>query len=355
MQASTLKAPQVVTEELEEKPEVALLDAVLEQTAKSLDATAIRYHQALQAAHGNLRRALILADGISKLRGMLDDKVMGKIMSLMNSPLGFKTDRPSKTNPQLYPKDVVRDCVISALLQGVCITGNEFNIIAESCYVTQNGYRRKVRELPGLTDLIFSPGVPTQHNGQTVVRCALSWNLLGEQMQLRGADGQPGLVIPIITNQYTSVDAIIGKATRKAYRAAFEQVVGSDHTAPDAEVGEILTALAPVENSNGKSRTEQLSDKLAERGAAVQPNEAEKAPEPEPTKEPAQKPPEEPAKGKARKTQVSEIIARFERLAFRGDEIVEYLDYYGVTVVSSLTPEQADEVLKDLREKEATK
>lgn len=214
-----------------------LLDHGVEQAAARIDTLAGRYAHAIESTQGHLQRALILARGLELLRKTITPAMMAPIMGLMNTPNGFMTDRPSKSQPQPYSEEVVKECFITALLHRLYPVNNEWNIIAGRFYPAQNGYRRLLREVEGITDIRIAPGVPTLHNGQTVVRVAVSWVLDGRKDQLIDHDGKPGMVFPVITHG-GGPDQAIGKALRKALKAAYEQAKGSKHTIDDGEVDE---------------------------------------------------------------------------------------------------------------------
>src|SRR5262245_22908917 len=218
-----------------------LLDAVIDQTAQRLDEAAARYQGEIDSPGlGQLRRSMLLAHAISRLQAALEP-LKDRIMLLQNSPLGFLTDRdPSrsgKAGQQVTPYgwDVIRRCVVQALLGGFNRTGNEWNVIAGKFYGAKNGWERKLREVPGLTDLDVRPGIPTQHNGLTCVRVGASWRMEGRRQELIGADGQLGRVFAIITAGPSTPDTTVGKALAKAYRAIYQRVTGTRTTAADAD------------------------------------------------------------------------------------------------------------------------
>lgn len=247
-----------------------LIDKALEETTLRLEETSRRYADAVaDPTLGRLARAMVMAEGIEKLRQQLAGPVMKRIMGLMNSPLGFKTDRGPQNpkNPQPYDEITVRDAVIVALLNGVYPLFNEMNIIAGQCYITKEGYQRKVREIPELTDLVLSPGVPFAHNGQTTVRYAATWRYRGLEGKLVDGEGKNGIGIPIPSNQFMGPDAIIGKATRKALKRIYEQVTGSVHTIDDGDAEDVAvgsqTVQAPSKATEpGKTRGEILAERI---------------------------------------------------------------------------------------------
>lgn len=255
---STATAARQQSKPAKETPERIQLPTEIQQASAALDVLAEQYALTMSdGAMGRLQRALITAKGVELLRDAINDDVMKMVMSLMDNPLGFRCDKA-------YPKEKVKEVLVAALLSGVYPLGNEFNIIAGNLYITQNGYRRKVRELPGLTDLVVSPGVPTVHNGQTCVRFGATWKLDGKPQMLRDAEGKPGRVFAIITHGQGSPDQAVGKAIRKGLKAVYDQVTGSEQSGEvdDADVSELLPAAGEKANGESSSRAEQLANRL---------------------------------------------------------------------------------------------
>ena len=234
-----------VTRPAEAADSEKLIDDILAQTASKLDLIASRYAQEVEnPALGRLHRAMVMAQGVDRLRRAMSGPVMQKIMSLMNTPLGFKTDRGPhvKSASTPYDEDTVREAVIVGLLNGVYPLFNEMNIIAGNCYVTKEGYARKVREIPGLSDLVLSPSTPAVREGKTIVRFAATWKYNGVPGSLKDGEGKPGINLEIPANQFLGPDGIVGKATRKALKRIYEQIMGSEHTLPDGDAEETPTA-----------------------------------------------------------------------------------------------------------------
>ena len=177
-------------------------------------------------------RAIAVADAVSRLREALTPDVMDAVMTLQNSALGFRTDKPNG-----YPVETVRDCLIEATMNGVYPVGNEFNIITGRAYITKEGYGRKLREIPGLAYSIV-PGIPKAANGGAVI-----------DMQVRASMGTEAIseTLPVCVkvNSGMGADAIIGKATRKARKWLFERLTGCETS--DGEVGDVITTTATVE------------------------------------------------------------------------------------------------------------
>lgn len=273
-----------------------LLDKAIEATAKKIDDVAGKYAKALEdPALQAFQRTLLTAQGIESLESILDDKVMARLMRLMNTPLGFLTDKPTKTDPGLYDVATVRRCIVAALLQGFFPVGNEMNIIAGKFYGAKAGYKRKCEELPGISDLEVIPGVPKLIEGRTVVRVRATWKMDGPDgkridKELTGADGQPGRVFAVRVNQGSTDDATIGKAERKAYKAIYELMTGTKITEGDdvetdktAAVGDPPAGRMPMKTQTNGAAVVAETPKEPEREPGVEPEETPPAPqEPDP-------------------------------------------------------------------------
>lgn len=229
----------------------ALLDKLLSQCEK-IQAIADRASPQELADKSALAQAIYLADAFRNLRIAVTDEMMQSIMSLQGSALGFRTDK-DKTGG--YPLEIVRDCFIEATLCGARPIGNEWNIIAGRRYLTKEFYERSFPLLPGITNVDVVPGVPTIHNGKTVVRMAVRWKHNGVQQELRDQEGKPGRTFVIRANDGMMDDAIIGKAKRKALKAAYEMVLGRS-------IGDIDDEQAAVETKAATTKIDDLTAKL---------------------------------------------------------------------------------------------
>ncbi len=94
----------------------------------------------------NFGAAFNAAQVIGLLREALTDEVMNAVfMPLMNTKVGFRTDRDGKPDKNGRPKPLydiptVRDAIIDAAIIGLLPTGNQFNIISGTMYPTKEGY-----------------------------------------------------------------------------------------------------------------------------------------------------------------------------------------------------------------------
>lgn len=189
----------------------------------------------IEQSHGRFGAMMILSSGMNELKKLLTDEFMvANVMPLMNSPLGFLTDKPSWNDASLYSVSVVRECLIEAVLRGLYPTNNQFNIIAKRCYVALNGFKFLLKRIPELTSIKIVPGVPKMHTdaegkGGAVVRleCTIVYK---EKKICMDRD------FAIKVNKGMGADAIIGKAQRKMRKDIFEYVTGC--AIPDGEAGD---------------------------------------------------------------------------------------------------------------------
>ena len=108
--------------------------------------------KSLQIAN-NFGTAFEAVQIVLTLREILTDDVMKKVfMPLMNTKVGFLTDRSGKPDKhgnvkEPYSIAVVRDAIIDAVTIGLLPTGNQMNIIAERMYPTKEGYTALLKRI----------------------------------------------------------------------------------------------------------------------------------------------------------------------------------------------------------------
>jgi len=100
-------------------------------------------------------KPIVMAMAIQDIRGALTPEAMAAVQALEGSALGFKTDLIDRK----YPPEVIRDCVIEAMLRGVSVAGNQFNIIKGNFYIAKNGWEARLRKA-GCTEIVPTPGRP---------------------------------------------------------------------------------------------------------------------------------------------------------------------------------------------------
>lgn len=84
-----------------------------------------------------------MAIAIEDMKEALTPEAMSIISHLSDSSLGFKTD---KKPGEKYDPETLKRIVIQAVLNGVNIVGNEFNIIKGEMFIAKNGWKRKLKE-----------------------------------------------------------------------------------------------------------------------------------------------------------------------------------------------------------------
>lgn len=202
-----------------------------------------------------LEAAVSMARAIRELRAAITPGMMAAIMPLMNSPLGFRTDRPNKKNQNPYSEEQVKTVVIEALIRDLRLVGNEFNIIAERLYVTKEGFTRKIAEFPGLTNFTLTMGVPTASDDGAIVKCRATW-------LLHGSPDAIDREIAVHTDDYSTFDQVLGKADRKMRAAVYNKLAGSGFMAlPDGEASQPSDARQTSTTSDGP-KTRSLADAI---------------------------------------------------------------------------------------------
>ena len=205
---------------------------VPEETITALDAAAASGVLA-QSVASQFKKMFLLGACMGELKKLLTPEVMRPIMQLQNSPVGFMTDRLG----QGYDVDTVRSAVIEAAMNGVNVCGNEFNILVGRFYCTKNGMKHKLRDIPGLYKNV-TPGIPKMcGDAGSVIRMHIEWTY-GGKSQSKDLD------FAIRVNKGMGADAIIGKATRKAYAWLYEEVTGNSVPEGDASDVVIMDAAA---------------------------------------------------------------------------------------------------------------
>lgn len=214
--------------------------------AKKLDQTVLSVigSKALQG----FEKAHLVAGAIEQLKQQLTAEYMKPIMALQGNKLGFRTDK-DKTGG--YPLEVVKNCLIEAVLMGLQPTGNQFNIIAGNTYPTKEGCGYLLNNFTGLKyDLVCGlPKINAEKTG-AAVDVLITWTLGGQA-------NEKTIPIPIKIDSYTSVDAIIGKATRKGRAWLLSNITGVEVT--DGEIEDVNHTVVSSETLV-KEKIEKMKD-----------------------------------------------------------------------------------------------
>ena len=301
------------------------IPARLAEAAQRIDSLALQAGGVFGKS-GSFAEEITVALAVQSIRDSLTHEVMLPVMALMNTDIGFKTDRdPKQINPKTgqantpYPLEVVKDCFIESRLRGFHVCGNEWNIIAGRFYGCKAGFRRKLTDgktFPGLSNFSDTYEVPrlvpdaSGNPRGAIVKCRATWKLKGEQCSIERE-------FPIKVNSMMGSDAILGKAQRKLCAAVHDILCGIP--TPESEAGD---EPAPIEVETVRAATVQ------ERfGKAAEPVNASPAPEPAPEPPAAHEAPGQPSAAPANgptENRASVIIADFLKA-----DGVQFDDYKG--------------------------
>lgn len=199
-------------------------EATIKEMVKLVD----EYGPTAIAKLDHFARAFRLADAVQKFRFVVRS-AMPMIRPLQGTALGFLTDKDRDGG---YPDKVIEEAATEALMRGLTLDGNQWNIIAGRCYVTKNGMGVIVGRLPGLTDLNLSPGIPQFAGIGAVIDFSADWKMDGTPQKLTRKI--------VVKCRPGEVDAALGKATRKMLAAIYEKVTGS--AISEGETEELIPA-----------------------------------------------------------------------------------------------------------------
>jgi hypothetical protein len=166
------------------------------------------------------------SSAVIKLRQIFSDEFMKqRIIPLMNSRVGFMTDRNGRPNQRgetkpLYTVDVIRDALIDATGFGLMPTGNQFNIIGERMYPTKEGFtallqREKIKYM-------FSYGADVSKvDGRAEIHVQINYEHNGLKNSFTS-------IANVKKDSYSSYDNLKGKAERHAKKVLYEYITGCD-------------------------------------------------------------------------------------------------------------------------------
>jgi hypothetical protein len=195
------------------------------EKAQLLFEEACKDASALQIVN-NFGAAFIAVGIITKLREALTDEVMNKVfMPLMNTKIGFLTDKPGRNRktgqPEpLYDIETVRLSIIDAVSIGLLPTGNQFNVIASKMYPTKEGYTFLLKKLgvKYMLDVSYDKGA-NQNFAEIPVKISYEHN---------GDKNSFSITATVKKDSFSSHDQLRGKAERRGKRALYEYITGCD-------------------------------------------------------------------------------------------------------------------------------
>lgn len=223
------------------------------KTQLSFTDIAVRQDEIVQSVIGQkgligFQKAYTVAQGIKQLKQLLTNEYMAPIMELQGTKLGFRTDK-DKTGG--YPLEVVKNCLIEAVFYGLQPYNNQFNIIAGNMYPTKEGLEYKLNGWEGLKYTIVL-GIPNIGASKTsaVISPTIKWKIGNEPECVEIIN------IPLKMDSYTSVDALQGKAKRKACAWLVSQITGESTF--DGDVDDIPFTVVDEKTTVSPEKFDQL-------------------------------------------------------------------------------------------------
>ena len=204
-----------------------------------LERTGTRYADAIERTESRVMKAILMSRARSTIANLISPQLLDAFMSLQNEKLGFKTDKADG-----YGREVVKKCIVSALMYGVFPFNNEFNIIKGDVMIVQNGWRRKLHEIEGLDFPKLSPIdlIETPRYYKVLIRA--EWKLHGV------ADSWDKYVLVDRGSQSkdaaTTIDNLMGRVERRMLEAIYKKLRGEPFGDADEEATDD-TVPAPVD------------------------------------------------------------------------------------------------------------
>ena len=198
----------------------------------------------------SFEKAYIVAEAISNLQVLLTPEYMKPILALQGNRLGFRTDKDKNGG---YSEAQVKNCLIEAVLMGLQPTGNQLNIIAGNTYPTKEGLGYLLANFQGL-DYSLKTGLPRVSSEKTsaAVMVTIKWTLNGRSFE-------ESFEIPLKIDSYSSVDAMIGKATRKGRAWLYSRISGTEITDGEIEDTEAKVVSSKRNKTQEEIETERIT------------------------------------------------------------------------------------------------
>ena len=204
--------------------------------------------------YNGFQKAFLQASVIELIESRLTPEYMKPIMkNLQGKKVGFLTDRDKEANPG-YTEEVVKNCVIEAVLMGLQVYGNQFNIIAGRMYPTKEGFSGMLRDLKVWYRLTHSSPLFNKETNTTSVTTKIEWK------DKLGNAKTATVTNPIKVNSGMGSDAILGKAERKALKWLYTEITGND--VADGDANDVIAEV--VESTVNKQQPQQVQPETQE-------------------------------------------------------------------------------------------
>jgi len=197
-----------------------------------------------------LARGYKIAEAYRQMDEMLTPEVMAPLMYLQGKKLGFCTDMDTNQDGTAgtgYAMEVVKRCVMDAVLMGLQVYGNQFNILGGKMYPTKEGVIYLLDKQTFLTYSIIPQ--PAKVVGVTAfVDILIEWTAFETHARIT-------LPVAIHVGRGASHDSINGKAIRKGAAYILSKINGIQ--IPDGEVAD----TTPVKETGTARKRALKSDK----------------------------------------------------------------------------------------------
>jgi hypothetical protein len=194
-----------------------------EAELQAIDDIVVNNDLAESNTQGGFTAAFRRAQSMKELTEMITPEMMKPVMFLMNTKLGFLTDKdPAKGASQTYSEDVVKRVIMEATLRGFPLIGNCLNIIAGNFYATKEGLEYRLRETKNLKFETVM-GIPQVNGQRATVEATVKGTHNGEVFKITR-------LYPIRVNKGMGDDGLIGKAKRRIYGELYNHITVSTTT-----------------------------------------------------------------------------------------------------------------------------
>lgn len=208
----------------------------------------------LQKGHLSMQKTLVLAKGIELIREEFRTNAVIKatILALVNTPLGFMTDRTKEAIEKSrgtkrvlvpYTYEEISECVLEGMLNGYRPIKDEMNILAGKFYGAKPGKWRLIIEYPGLSNFIYRNDPPKfflkdewnkwQNKMEKIeyatVQAYASWELDGKPYSIgdTSKNEKDILIFQVKVNTGMGLDAVQGKAHSKLFSRVLSRLYGT--------------------------------------------------------------------------------------------------------------------------------
>lgn len=203
---------------------------------------------------------------LNEIRNQFTGKALELIKNLMNTGLGFKTDRnpkdPMCKNKEPYSDDIIKDCATQAVMHGLYIHGNEFNILGGNFYATKEGLERIVNQNPNLERSVKEVGKGFKQNPENGI-----WGLSFEyEFKLKEKQEVKDSIVVYVRgkqgNYEIPFDAVMGKARRKLLKTIYNKMTNG-FWLEDADDIDDIDSIKNLSDTGAKSKLSQLGKEPA--------------------------------------------------------------------------------------------